>query len=123
MSFEERLVAFKDRILGRIFTERFWQKVERRAQEDENCQILRRELDLIAKEYEAMSYEELLQPAEVLSREKVIDEATLYFSAEAFDVDKNGDIHFCIDAIGLPTKSLWKPGYVFKKRKDGSVYY
>jgi len=123
MSLEERFVAVKDRVLGWIFTERFWQGVERRAQKDRNHQILRRELELIAKEYEAMSYEELLQPVEVLSREKVLEEATIYFSAEAFDVDTKGDIHFCIDATGLPTKGLWKPSYVFKKRKDGSVYY
>ena len=123
MSLEGRFVAFKDRVLGWIFPGRFWERVERRAQKDGNCQILRRALNLIAKEYEAMSYEELLQPTEVLSREKFIKEATIYFSAEAFDVDKNGDIHFCIDATGLSTKSLWKLSYVFKKRKDGSVYY
>ena len=93
MSFEERFVVVKDRVVGWIFTERFWQRVERGAQEEENYQLLRCELNLSAKEPEAMSYEELGQPAEVLSSEKVSEEATLYFSAEACEVDKNGELH------------------------------
>jgi len=75
------------------------------------------------KRYGAMTYESLLAPGEELSTSRAINGFTVHFSAEAYDIEKNGDICFCIDAEGLPTKARWKPSYRFFKRKDGSVYY
>jgi hypothetical protein len=68
-----------------------------------------------------MPYADLLQPAEVLSCSRIFDGDLLHFSAEAYRVDANGDIHFCVDVSGLPTRTSWKPSYVFTKRRDGSV--
>lgn len=83
---------------------------------------MRNALYAIAKEYEQMSYESLLQSAETLSTSRTIDGVTLYFSGEAYRID-NSDISFCIDVNGLPTRNGWKPSYSFVKRQDGSVYY
>jgi hypothetical protein len=106
------------KILGR-----YWNLVARECERDENCRKLRQELHKVAKEYEEMTYESLLAPAEELSTSREVSGFTVHFSAEAYDIKKNGDIRFCIDAEGIPTKVRWKPSYRFFKRKDGSVYY
>jgi len=43
--------------------------------------------------------------------------------AEAFQVDRNGDLHVSIDAGTRGCALSWQPSYRFVKRKDGSVYY
>ena len=75
----------------------------------------------IGREFESRPYEELLQPAEVLSVSRVFNGDLLHFAAEAYQVDSNGDIHFCIDVSGLSTTTSWLPSYQFIKRRDGSV--
>ena len=102
-------------------SERYWDRVEQKCDADENCRKMRAAVQEIGREFEARPYEELLQPAEVLSVSRIFDGDLLHFSAEAFCVDDNGDIHFCIDAGGLPTKTFWQPSYQFIKRRDGSV--
>jgi len=103
------------------FINLYWAKVEAACESDENCHFMRQALHEVAQEYEQMPYETLLQPAEVLSMSRIFGKMRLDFSAEAYDVDKDGDIHFCIDVDGLPTKTKWKPSYRFVKRRDGSV--
>ena len=102
---------------------RYWDLLARKCERDENCRNLRQELHKVAKEYEAMTYESLLAPAEGLSTSREANGFIVHFSAEAYDIKKNGDICFCIEAEGLTTKARWKPSYRFFKRKDGSVYY
>ena len=75
----------------------------------------------VGREFECKPYEELLQPAEVLSVSRIFDGDLLHFAAEAYRVDRNGDIHFSIDVSGLPTTTSWLPSYQFIKRRDGSV--
>ena len=75
----------------------------------------------LGREFESRPYEDLLLPAEVLSGSRVFDGDLLHFSAEAYRVDDNGDIHFCIDVGGLPTSVRWLPSYQFVRRRDGSV--
>jgi hypothetical protein len=77
----------------------------------------------LGREFESRSYEELLQPAEALSGSRIFSGDLLLFSAEAYRVDDNGDIHFCIDVSGLPTTVSWLPSYQFTKRRDGSVVH
>lgn len=96
---------------------------EKTAELCENYCILRTQVNLVGKEYERKSYEELLLPAEEGSISRVVGEHTLSFSAEAYNKKDNGDLCFCIDAGGLPTPSNIKPSYQFYKRPDGSVYY
>lgn len=102
---------------------RYWDWVEQRAMRDPNIVLLRQELQTVGREYEAMPYEHLLQPAGVLSCRKVVNGLELSFAAEATHVDQNGDIHFCIDARLPGSRWRWMPSYQFKKRRDGSVYY
>jgi hypothetical protein len=89
-----------------------------------NYEILRQEVDNIGREYEQKSYEELLSKAEptILT---VITAAgvKLSFVAEAYHLQKDGTICYCIDADGLPTIFGIKPSYNFYKRPDGSVNY
>ena len=108
----------KDRLLGWYF-----RRLEKKAKSDPHVQLMQEEVNRIGQEYEQISYQDLLQPAELLSRSVKTSDVTIHFTAEAFNVDDNGDIHFCIDADGLDTKGGWKPSYQFKKRKDGTVYY
>jgi len=94
---------------------------ERRRQ---NVAFLRRALEVVGPEFESRSYEELLaHPAEELSLEREFDGVRLYFSADAYNTKKNGDLCFSIDADGLPTFPYPGPSWHFYKRKDGSVYY
>jgi hypothetical protein len=96
---------------------------EARRMEDPLYALLRREVEKVGKEFEAMPYERLLEPAEHLSLSKVVDGVEICFSAEAFNVWKNGDIGFCVDAHAEPNRTWAQPSYQFFKRRDGSVYY
>ena len=89
-----------------------------------NYQILRQEVDKIGKEYEQKSYEELLSKNEpTILTVTTAAGFKLTFVAEAYYLQKNGTICFCIDADGLPTLLGIKPSYNFYKRSDDSVYY
>ena len=101
--------------------ERYFRNVEANCEADENCRRMRAALNEVAQEYEAMSYEALLQPPEVLSSSRVFDGVLLHFSAEVLGVEENGDIRVNIDVRGLRSRSRWEPSYVFVKRRDGTV--
>jgi len=88
-----------------------------------NFGFMRTAVIKVGKEFEQKSYQELLRPAEELSITRLVDGEKLTFSAESVKVEKNGDLHFCIDANGLSTLFGIKPSYQFIKRKDGSIYY
>ena len=89
-----------------------------------NFALLRRAGNVIGPEFEALPYERLLRPAEELSGEREFEGVRVQYSAEAYRVDRNGDIAFCIDIHAkLPTLLGIKPSYQFKKRRDGTVYY
>jgi len=103
------------------YGEGYWDRVSRECDTDENCRKMRAAAQEIGREFESRPYEELLQPAEVLSVSRIFNGDLLHFSAEAFRVDDNGDIHFCIDVDGLPTTVSWLPSYQFIKKRDGSV--
>jgi hypothetical protein len=95
--------------------------VERRRR---NWAFLRAVANAIGAEYEAMSYEQLRQPAEVLSTERVIEGVRVSFSAEAYNRKRTGDLCVSVDVdAALPTFLGVKPSYHFFKRPDGSVYY
>src|SRR5579863_3650757 len=95
----------------------------RRRQYQQNLKAMRQAVEIIGKEYEQKPYDELLLPAEQGSTKRVFDGHMLSFSAEAFNVNKDGDVGFCVDAAGLPTLFEVKPSYQFWKRKDGSIHY
>lgn len=97
----------------------------RRQRLEANYALLRQVLDAEALKIEAMSYEALQQPAEVLSFSRELNGQVYYFSLEAIQTLKNGDLEICIDigADDLPTKWGVKPSYHFYKRPDGSIYY
>lgn len=100
-----------------------WDSMERRRARDPVCGLLRRELARVAREFEAMSYECLLERAEPLSFDCRVDGKTISFVAEAFQIDRNGDLHFCVDAGASECAPTWQPSYRFVKRRDGSIYY
>lgn len=77
----------------------------------------------MGKEFESMEYDRLLEPAETLSFSRVVDGIELSFSAEAYNIKKNGDICFCIDARAMPNRTEWQPSYQFFMRKDGTIYH
>jgi hypothetical protein len=99
----------------------YWERVSLECEADENCRKMRVAAHELGREFESKPYNELLQPAEVLSVSRIFNGDLLHFAAEAYRVDKNGDIHFCIDVSGLPTKTSWLPSYRFIKRRDGSI--
>ena len=86
--------------------------------------LLRREIEEIGKQFEAMPYKRLLEPDAWLNQIKVVDGVEIHFNVEYVDVMKNGDLIFCIDAdaVGANKWRSW-PSYQFYKRKDGSVYH
>ena len=102
---------------------KYWDQVTRDCDGDENCRTMRAFAQELGREFESRRYEELLQPAEALSGSRIFNGDLLHFSAEVYRVDRNGDIHFCIDVSGLPTTVSWLPSYRFTKRRDGSVVY
>ena len=99
----------------------YWERKSRACDADENCRKMRAAAEELGREFEARPYQDLLLPAETLSGSRVFDGDLLRFSAEAYRVDSNGDIHFCIDVSGLPTKARWLPSHQFTKRRDGSL--
>ena len=89
---------------------------------EKNYTIMERAVEKIGKKYEQKSYEELLYCSEE-SVLKLAENQTITCYAEAYHVQKNGTICFCIDADGLPTIFGIKPSYHFYKRINGSVYW
>ena len=89
----------------------------------ENRRILKRELEIVGKEYERKSYDELSKQTTEVYIDKVIEGKNLRFLVDRFDInEKNGDLGFCIEVCGL--MRIWKIlGWQFFKRKDGTVYY
>lgn len=110
------------RLLNQLLS-RHWENVEQRCCEDQICQLLLHEIAVVGKEFESMEYDRLLEPAETLSFSRVVDGIELSFSAEAYNIKKNGDICFCIDARATPNRTRWQPSYQFFKRKDQTVYH
>jgi hypothetical protein len=99
---------------------------EPRRLQDPIYALLRREVQLLGQEFEALPYGRLLElDANLAYRSKVIDGIEIHFSTELVSVEKNGDLHVCIDARARAPEWKWHdvlPSYNFKKRKDGSVY-
>ena len=89
--------------------------------------LLRREVELRGQELEQVSYERLLEFDEDLAyTTRRVDGIDLYFDAELVKVDRNGDLHVCIDANARVPGWSWRgplPSYTFVKRKDGTVRY
>ncbi len=101
-----------------------WNRMKAKCDNDPVCVKLRQELDKVGKDFERKDYNELLKPAEEISFSKIIDGIEMFFSAEAYNVKKNGDTCFSIDAdTKSPKIRGWKPSYRFCKRKNGTVYY
>ena len=100
---------------------------EPRRLQDPIYALLRREVQHMGETLEALPYERLLEPDEsVAYQATVLDGIEIAFSTEVVSVEKNGDIHVCIDAYANAPGWEWHdvlPSYSFKKRKDGSVYY
>jgi hypothetical protein len=101
----------------------FWDARERRCARDPVCQVLRQEVKSVGKEFEAMPYENLLEPTQPFSFSRTVDGVEIFFKAEAFQVDRNGDVHIWIDAGARGCALSSQPSYRFVKRRDGSVYY
>ena len=90
-----------------------------------NVDFLRKSANMVGKEIERWPYEKLIQPAELISFSREIEDVTVYFSLEVYEENKSGDVHVCIDVdADIPTFPYFRlPSYVFWKRKDESVYY
>ena len=86
--------------------------------------LLRREVDKVGKNLESMPYDDLMRrmDSEEASWDTSVDGVAVSFSAEVFQVKRNGDAGICIDARAEPNRTRWQPSYQFFKRKDGSVY-
>lgn len=88
---------------------------------------LRAICDEVGREIETWPYEKLSLPAEELSFSREFDDETVWFSLEACDESKSGDLLICVDCSLENRKFLdrfkWQPSYLFWKRPDGSVYY
>jgi hypothetical protein len=99
---------------------------EPRRLQDPMYALLRREVQLIGQELEMLPYERLLELDDSLAyRSKLIDGVEIYFNTELVTVEKNGDLHVCIDARARAPEWKWRdvlPSYNFKKRKDGTIY-
>jgi hypothetical protein len=112
--------------LGRWFDDRIDRGEPRRLQ-DPIYALLRREVQVVGKELEALPYERLLELDDSLaSIAKVVDGVRIHFSTDLVSIEKNGDLHVCIDAYADAPDWKWRdvlPSYNFRKRKDGSVYW
>lgn len=93
------------------------------AQYDRNRMILEHELAEVARQFEQMPYERLLEPSHpddwIMSR--TVDGQTLWFSGELAEVLPDGTLMFAIVAHGLPHSGRSRPGWLFYKRPDGTV--
>jgi hypothetical protein len=105
-----------------LLLDRSWDSRERCCGRDPVCRVLRQEVKRVGREFEALPYERLLKPAS-LSFSRTVDGTEIFFAAEAFQIDRNGDLHFWIDARARGCAPTWQPSYRFVKRKDGSIYY
>ena len=88
--------------------------------------LLRREVQVVGKELEVLSYERLLNFDDSLAYQaKNVDGIDIYFNSELVSVEKNGDLHICTDAQAAVPGWKWRdvlPSYNFTKRKDGTSY-
>jgi hypothetical protein len=109
------------RLISRLI-DAYFSRVDRKHQADPVVQALRRELESVGKQFEAMTYEELLDCQE-LSFTRRVSEIEVTFSTDLFVVRPNGDLGFCIDASTSSRRFRWQPSYQFYKRKNGGVYY
>jgi hypothetical protein len=100
---------------------------EPRRMQDPIYALLRREVQQLGKELEALPYERLREFDDRLAYTyKVVDGVDIYFNSELVSVAKNGDLHVCIDAGTRAPGWQWRgalPSYNFMKRQDGSVYW
>ena len=89
--------------------------------------LLRREVEVRGRELERESYERLLEFDESIAyTSRRVDGIDIYFDAELVKVDRNGDLHVCIDSNARVPDWEWRgvlPSYVFVKRRDGSTYH
>ena len=95
----------------------WWQQL------DDNYQTMRRVLDEEAREIEARSVAELREASDGSSVTQTIDGHEYQLTVNSWGPGTNGDLEFCIDISGLPTRWGIKPSHHFFKRADGSVYY
>jgi hypothetical protein len=88
--------------------------------------LLRREVQVVGRQFEALPYERLLDFDDSLAYQaKNIDGIDIYFNSDLISVEKNGDLHICIDAQAVVPGWKWRdvlPSYDFWKRKDGTVF-
>ena len=97
--------------------------MERLARRRENKRLLRRAVEQIGRQYQALSYEELKEVDETTGTVECEGEVFEY-SAFSYDHDPaSGTIFFCVDIHSkLP---VWPPGlypsWQFAMRPDGSV--
>lgn len=94
--------------------------------------VLRREIGVVGKELEGLSYEGILGienkqsgSLDLGNHFREVDGFHLSFSAEIYDIANNGDLHICIDGRCEELRSFFAalPSYSFIKRKDGTVHY
>jgi hypothetical protein len=89
--------------------------------------LLRREVQVRGEELEKLPYTQLLEFDESIAyTSRRVDGVDIYFDAELVKVDRNGDLHVCIDSNARVPDWNWRgvlPSYVFVKRRDGSTYH
>jgi hypothetical protein len=111
--------------LGRWVDNRVARREPRRLQ-DPIYALLRREVQVVGKELEALPYERLLAFDDSLAYQaKNVEGIDIYFNSDLISVEKNGDLHICIDARAAVPGWKWRdvlPSYNFRKRNDGTVY-
>ena len=83
--------------------------------------LLRREVEVRGHELESMPYERLREFDDSLAyTSRRVDGIDIYFDAELVKVDRNGDLHVCIDAAARVPDWKWRdvlPSYRFVKRR------
>lgn len=96
----------------------------RRQERNDNFSLLRSAADHLGPQFEAESYERLIDELDCSEGELEWRGIRVRYTAQSYDVKANGDLCFCIDVYaGLPTPFGGNPSYRFVKRRDGSVYY
>jgi hypothetical protein len=118
------LLLFTRGPFGRWIDDRVDRREPRRLK-DPIYALLRREIEQVGNELEALPYERLLECADTTYRSAVIDGVEVCFDTEVVSVAKNGALHVCVDARAMAPDWKWQdvlPSYNFRKRKDGSVY-
>ena len=83
--------------------------------------LLRREVEVRGHELESLPYERLREFDDSLAyTSRRVDGIDIYFDAELVKVDRNGDLHVCIDAHARVPDWKWRdvlPSYSFVKRR------